>query len=608
MKFIPKIIILAFLFTSVTNLFAQTNIDKASELNKLAISENQNKNYDKAAEYIEEAIKIASKEQNIKLDGELRYTAAIIYSNKNEESLSLKYFLSSANFFEQTNDFEKLSEIFSQTQLIYFHNEAFEKAAENGKKAIFYHKKNKSSFEKTSTVIEKTGDSYFYLPNIDSAIVYFSILKQDAVKNKNIEKRISALIKLSKSYKILKDYNNALQTNIELNELYLKKQDYAGMAVSSNNIAYNYMLLKEYTKATAGFFAAIALSNKAGNSDDFVANTYLNIGVCMQNNNNLQDAIININKAVDIRKKNGQMSETAKALNILALTYFNSGDLYNASTNCEESIEYALKSTNKKVLSDCYRTYSMILQEGNDYEKALEIYKKHLSITDSLMLEQKIHDHKLAQRIFELERSEKELKLKLADDQVKNLALKQLILESEKKEKELELLKKDKELEESEKERLLQIVKLAEEQNKTLLNKQEIKNLEAQKAMQELQLKQKEIEKREKEKEVALLHSESDKQKLLLEKQKEEEQKLRWIFGLVIIISALILYALMISRKANRKLAKQKRQIQEKNEELKLQNEEIKAQKEYLQDANNEISTQKQQIEIKNEEITSSIK
>jgi serine phosphatase RsbU (regulator of sigma subunit) len=220
----------------------------------------------------------------------------------------------------------------------------------------------------------------------------------------------------------------------------------------------------------------------------------------------------------------------------------------------------------------------------------------------------------LAQKIFDLERSEKELKLKLADEEVKNLAFNQLKLEAEKKEKEIELLKKEKELEASEKDRLMQAMKLTEQQNKNLLKEQEIKNLEAQKSIQDMKIKQNEMLEKDRQKELALLQSETDKQKLKLEKNEQTKQKIRWIFLLGFIIFVIIIFALVLSIRLNRILALQKQQIQEKNEELNLQNEEIKAQKEYLESANEEINTQKQELfvksellEYKNNEITSSI-
>jgi len=608
-KVIKKILFIVILLVKITTILAQeTNVQKAIYYKNLAITNNYNNNYDSAIININEALKFSAISQDNETEGECRYTAALIYSEKEKTKLSLRYFLSAANFYEKTNNTKNLIDIYSQISYIYYNVEAYNKAAIASKKSYFYAKKNKSDYKTTIKILEKTANSYFYTKNNDSTICYYNKLIEEASKKEDTPLIIRSHKYLNITYKRDKKYKEALNANFDIYDLYLKQKDYEQMSYTMNNIGYLYLNLKEYDNALAGFNESLFLAEKAEFNQKYYAYTLMNIGMCHQNNQNTQEAIISTNKALKIWKTEKNNQEIAKTSNIIALMYYESGDIYNASIFSEESIEYAKKIKNKKILGSCYKTYSKILQSGNDYEQALDVYKKHLQINDSILFEQRIHDQKLSQKIYELEKSEKELKLQLTEQEVKNLALTQFQLEAEKREKELELLIKEKELETSERNRLEQSIKLAKQQHEALINAQQIKNLENQKAIQNLQLKQKETEKREKEKEVALLQSNSDKQNLELEKNQQARQKFQWIFGLVIIISALIFYALIMSRRSNRKLAKQKKQIQEKNEELNLQNEEITAQKEYLQNANNEIFEQKQEIENINEEITASIK
>jgi len=204
-----------------------------------------------------------------------------------------------------------------------------------------------------------------------------------------------------------------------------------------------------------------------------------------------------------------------------------------------------------------------------------------------------VREQELNQRIINLEKTEKELKLKLADEEMKDLALKQLQLEAEKREKDLELLKSEKELEQLEKERLQQSLLIARQKHEADIREKELQQLEQEKAIQDLVLKQKEAEEKERQKELEL-------QRLKIEKQDEARKRERTLFGLLSVIGILILIGLISTRRKNRILAKQKLEIEYKNQDLEQKNEEILTQSE-------RIIQQKELIEKKNEEITDSI-
>ncbi|OFX19207.1 MAG: hypothetical protein A2033_17570 [Bacteroidetes bacterium GWA2_31_9] len=103
-------------------------------------------------------------------------------------------------------------------------------------------------------------------------------------------------------------------------------------------------------------------------------------------------------------------------------------------------------------------------------------------------------------------------------------------------------------------------------------------------------------------------------QRLLLEKEHQQRNFFIVIGILAIILLIISLRSYLIKKKANKLLAFQKQQIEEKNEELFQQNAEIAAQRDYLgvlnndlESKNTEIIEQKNQIEEIHSELKSSI-
>ncbi len=279
--------------------------------------------------------------------------------------------------------------------------------------------------------------------------------------------------------------------------------------------------------------------------------------------------------------------------------------MHNASTFSEEAVEKAEASKNADVMQKCYETHSLILQKGNDSGGALEYYKKHLTIRDSLLVERRLSENERNKRIAELESSEQDIKIKIADEEVKDLALKQAKSEAKRREQENELLRRENELKDLEKEKAIQQLAIAKHRHDALLREKQIVSLEKEKEIKDLMLKHKEAEEKEKQREIELLVTQKEKQQLTIDKQYEKEKGFQRVLALASIIILLIIFVLIWFRRKNKILAKQKQEIAEKNEKLNQKNEEVSAQKEELAVRNVEISEKNDELQQRNEEISS---
>ena len=581
-------------------ILSTTEYNKADILLKIAKEDIKLRNYVEASENINKALKIANSNNIKSFKAECYYLLGKIAFLKEDIENAINNFTRSVNIYENLKDPEKLIIVNSDIGDVYKYLGAYSKAADYYKNA-YEIADSINNFDSKITYLEKTAEAYYIQGEFLKAEIYFLKLYEELKQNpKSDFDDIKVFYKLSETYKKLDEYDKALSYNLKIYAIYAELKDTTAMSVVSNNIGYLYFHLSNYESALQSFKTSLEFGLNTNMNDEEYAKLYANIGICYQNLGDFDNTNIYLKLALRFLKNSDNYLDIARLENITANIFHKDEDLYNAELFSRNSIESAKKSEDKDLLQICYYSYSQIIRDGNDYIAALEYYEKHLSLKDSLLFEQRINEQELNQKIYNLEKTEKELKLKLADEEVKDLALTQLRLEAEKREREMDLLKSEKELEQSEKDRLQQSLELSKQRHEAEIRERELKQLEQDKAIQDLVLKQKEAEEKEREKEIALLESEKERQQLELEKQAEAKKRAQWMVALFAVIVVLILIGLIITKKKNTILANQKIEIEEKNIVLENKNEEILTQSE-------RIIVQKDLIEKKNEEITDSI-
>ncbi|MEE4197168.1 MAG: SpoIIE family protein phosphatase [Bacteroidales bacterium] len=572
--------------------------NKTSILYELALDAFQEKFFSQAASYANQSLDMAIQEDIKVLQAKNLFLMGKMEIQEKNHEKGLQYFLRSSKLFETLKDTTHLILVYEQVGDAYYTLNALEKAVEYYEKTVTLALaadipvRNKW-FEKTALTLSESGQ-------YGQSIHYFRQWLQFVPEEQSEYLKIRIYSGMADNYIHNNQPEEALTSYHHIYNLFDQLKDTMALSVVANNMGFLYLDLNEDEKALASFRESLQLGLKAKIGTVELSKLYSNIGICYQNLKDFDNSIIYLRLALKTLENLEEYREKARLENLLATLFFNTGDLYNAEVYSRNSIESAKKANALELLSVCYHMYSRILREGNDPVSALEYYEKYLSLRDSILLEKRIEEQKLIQRIDALEKSEEELKLRLADEQLKDLALKQFRLEAEKRERELELLRSEKELEESEKDRLQQSLEIARQKHEAELRENELKRLEQEKEIQDLLLKQKEAEEKERQKEIALLESEKERQLLELEKQAEAKKRAQWMFALSSVIVVLILIGLVITRKKNTILAKQKVEIEEKNSDLEQKNEEITTQSE-------RIIVQKDLIEKKNEEITASI-
>lgn len=523
---------------------------------------------------------------------------ADIYSKQKKWQAALKSYLKIIDLLQKQKKSDALNDYYFQIALIYFGIENYKKAQEYFQ---LYSISDTAPPAQQYRYYRFNGDNFLALNHDSLAIAEYEQAYRLALKNNDKPKQIEFMYLMSEAYEKMNIHSKVLALYIDIYQLQSNDEQIAASINNLNNVGYAYLKVGDYKNALAMFKQAV-IADQKNNTDPLAQMTALiNQGLCYQNLNENKNAVNVLNQALTLAQKYKNTNKQAVVENLMALIYFQDDDLYNAQSFSLQSLKHAQEPQTKQ---NCYNTYSKILQGLNDYEEALEYYKKYLSIRDSLLVEQRLNEQQQKELQEELQKFEDDYKLQLADEAVKNLALKQLELEAEKRQQELELLQRARKMQELENERVKQSLLLAQKQNEAMLDAQKIKELEQQKKMQDLEIERKQMLEDEQKREIELLENEKQLQRLEIDKQAEEQKRMRWVAGLFSIIFILIVIGLIIAARVNKKLAARKREIELKNVDLEQKNEEIMAQKESLQEANNQISNQNLALVQKQEEIS----
>src|SRR4030043_59167 len=497
--------------------------------------------FDLALEKATEALQLSMKTNQKEIEVSVLSFIAEINIRQNFPGNAIPYLLRAADILESKQDTSSLTDMYSRIAKCYNQENIYEKESEYYLKAIsitpdILHDKREGYLEKIALALLNGGKN-------DSAIIFLNDLR-DLHKQPGTDDSY-VLNYLIRAYNNLKQYEKALEYNNILFSRFQKQQNYSLMSALKNNIAYNLTLLGQYNNAIDAYNEAIEYGKTAGIPQEDQALLMTNAGICSQNMKRPNDAKNYFTMAVSGLELSDKQAEKSRIENILALIYFNEGDLYNAGIWSRNSIESANLANDPQRLSEGYLTYSRILRAGNDPTGALEYYEKYLAVRDSIQLEYKLKDQEIAKRKYDLEKSEKDLRIKLKEEQVKELAIQQLTLQLQKQ--------------------------------------------------------------KEQEQEITLLENQKQLDQLEIDKQKATKKALTLIVILAILTAIAVFGGLIVTRKKNLLLARQKKEIEEKNVDLEQKHEEIISQRDEIEAQRNLLFDQKQAIEQINQEVRESI-
>ncbi len=358
------------------------------------------------------------------------------------------------------------------------------------------------------------------------------------------------------------------------------------VASLTNNLGFLLHRNGQYGPAARQFKEALDNFNENDASEVKLA-LLKHLGIAEYNLGNTKSSL----KALQKAERLAPEQEKPVIRNLIAAVYKLSGDQYNALTYAELAATSARTNKDAYTEAESYLTTAGIYTELSEYETALEYYQKHLSIRDSLRLEDRLKEQNLQEQELSLERSEKEIRLLLSAQELRDLTIQQLGLEKEKlqlesnnmtleadrKEDELVLLRQQQEIGASrlanqalEAAHANQELVLAKQRLETERQDREIVDLNQKQALQRLEIAAQEAREKDNLQKISLLNQEKQIQDLTIQKQNAFRRSAFGAGALLLIILGLIAGGYMLTRRKNRLLAEQ-------NEQIRLQNKEIEA-------------------------------
>jgi serine phosphatase RsbU (regulator of sigma subunit) len=553
---------------------------------------------DSAIAYIQRSLEYATSLDFRQIEAAGYALCGSIYDRLSDWEDMLFYYLKASSLFEKLGDRVNEAALLKIIAGKYFELGIYKKSA-------FYFEQEFSVCQQQNPreiamAAESAGKSFYFQPDDSLSIKWYTAALHFYEKTDEPEGKMRCMEKLAALYTRNADYDAAENIYREMQLMYVSNKDIRGEASACNNMGYLRFRKSDFANALNDFLKAAELGKQGGSDAFFLTDVYSNIAICYQNLGKKTETLQNFNSALDYAMESGRTDETARLQHYLAIIYFRQKDYYHADLYCQDCIESGEKSSSAEITMECYKTWSGVKENGNDFILALKYYEKYLSIRDSLGLEQKIAEKNDKDRRDSYEAIEQRIKFDIADQEIRGLALKSLKAESSRKENELKYLLKQKELDRSEKERLSQSLTLEREHSNLLKREQEVRTLEQQKINDSLSLKLKADEAFALVQSNRILENDKKQQELMLEKQKQYKRMAVGIVILLFIVAASILGGLVNSRRKNFKLAESKRQIEKINSDLELKNAEVLS-------SNEKILQQKDIIEQKNQAITDSI-
>ena len=523
---------------------------------------------------------------------------AELNQQKNEYALALRYGLEALDYLEEAKNWSTLFFAYTRIGSIYLEEKLYEKALEYYRLADQLPASGATDQQRLE-LFQSIGGVWTALNQADSALVYYNRMLTYHEQQKDKAAQIKTLQQIVFAHSNSKDHEKALSVNLQIRDLVNQLDDKEQLCIITNNIGYNYNLLKRYPEAIQYFEQTEDLCHDRAYID--MAVLYTNMGIAWNNMGNFNKSIQYLLLAQRKSDPKKNREAIAKLNHLIATIYYNNDDLYNALEYNDDAMAAARKAPYYELLSQTCFTAALIQQDLYDYEKALDYYKEHLTLRDSFLLEERLRQQELLQQQVLLERSEKEIKLLLINQKIQNLTIQQL--ESEKQR--LQLTSDNLALKTQQQEDQLQLLQSAQEIQETQLKNQELENM---RTKQELKLAQQAAESAKKDQEIFALEQNEKIQTLALAKEKEEkarEQKenellksknelaeskiarqqafRRFAYGigaLLGLILLLILGGLLYSRLLNRKLAQQNTEIAHQKEEIEKSHQQIAVEKE----------------------------
>lgn len=204
-------------------------------------------------------------------------------------------------------------------------------------------------------------------------------------------------------YKNMEDYPKALDYQQKALEHYRKTGNSQGIANVLGNIATLYNLTDQAPKAIEYYKQALAINREIGN-DRRIASDLTNIGIIYRGMGDVGTAAGYLRQAVDVYAKTNDKNGHSEALLQLAETY--TPQSKDRGVLQLQALRLAEENGSAQRQSEALEALSHTYERTGDYQNALQAYRRHIVLQDSLFSEDKGKEVLRKQMEFDFEKKE----------------------------------------------------------------------------------------------------------------------------------------------------------------------------------------------------------
>jgi tetratricopeptide (TPR) repeat protein len=581
-----------------------------------------------------QALAEAEKQGNNSQTADIAYQLAVFYVQQNDQTTALTYTLTALKSAESLNktpeNDKKVADLHFLLAKIYRNQKAYNKSVEYLQKAQSFYQ-----ISKPTEWTKEIAECYTLQKDYANAEKNYADLLQIALQNKDLATETLALSNLlslcsaQKKYVAALDYAQKLSANYEKikasNPNSKDAKNTENLALAYQNTGYLFRQQGDLRNSALYLNKAIEEFSKLNQENLAVAN---NMAVTYSMLGNFLAAETYYNKAIDLSSKSKNPEDLATAYNLLAGNELLRKHSFNAMLLAEKAIEVATPINAYKALADAYLVLNNAYTQQSDFKQAQENFKKSEEYRQLLAQQIAKQKEETQKTQANIQQTENDLLLGLAEKEKQNLTLKQMALEAQKQEQALQILQQEKNLqavrlknEELAKAAAEQQLKITQQRLETERKNKEIALLEQQKQLQSLEIEKKQAQQEEQKKALELeknrnqlLETNKKVQDLELKEGKNREQLAYWIIIAAFLIVLIVAVAAWRNHQQNKLLKIQQMEIAEKNAELQASEEELRQNSDMLVMMNDniletleQVQEQKLIIEKKNGDIVASI-
>ncbi len=327
--------------------------------------------------------KISEKERVslLKIQSDAFNNLVFVYEKMDEQNLALKYYFKSLPLLKKIGDTQKLSLFLNNIGSIYREQGEIDKAIMFFQKSIII-KKELGDHLGLAGTFNNLGALYDKIGEVNLSLKYH-FLSLKIRKDINDKKGLSeSLNNIGYVYSTQDDFINALKYYKK--SLFVSEEidDKIGMIYSLNNIGSIYISQNDFTNSLKYLNKSLFLSKEIDYKQGEV-NSLLNIGTLYASKNKV--------KALEYYKKGLLISEEidykygiSYSLNNIGNINLTLGDIKQASKYSNRALEVSQQLGLIDIISNSAETNFKVFERQNNYKSALEMYKLHIQMRDSL--------------------------------------------------------------------------------------------------------------------------------------------------------------------------------------------------------------------------------